>query len=94
MTQTGILEFFKRIHPVVNDTCARMKEEMSNARALTLQEVGAPFVVLAVGIPTALTFLLLELFLKRIKELSVNNFQNFSLIVSRLKNRNVRESFW
>ena len=58
---------------------------MANARALTLHEVGAPFVVLAVGIPTALTFLLLELFLKRMKELSLNIYQNLRSIVSRLK---------
>ena len=86
MTQTGILEFFKRIHPVVNDTCARMKEELTNARALALQEVGAPFVVLAVGISTALTFLILELFLKKMKELTLNYFQNLMSIVSLIKN--------
>ena len=84
MTQSGILEYFKRIHPVVNDTCARMKAEMANTRALTLHEAGAAFVVFAVGIPTALTFLLLEVFVKEMKKLHLNNCPNFSSIVSRL----------
>ena len=86
MTQTGILEYFKRIHPVVNDTCARMKEEMANTRALTLQEAGAAFVVFSVGIPTALTFLLLEVFVKKMKKIPLNNCPKFSSMVSRLKN--------
>ena len=40
MMETGMLELFERRHPSVNDTCSRMKEEMSKARALTMQEGG------------------------------------------------------
>ena len=67
MTETGILEYFAKRHPVVNNTCSRIKEEMSNARALTLQEVGAPFVILAAGIPTAISVLILEVIIKNMR---------------------------
>ena len=72
MTETGILEYFAKRHPAVNDTCSRMKEEMNSARALALQEVGAPFVVLAAGIPTAISVLLLEVIIKNMRR---NNCQ-------------------
>ena len=44
---------------------------MSKARALPLQEVGAAFVVLAAGLPTAFTFLLMEVFVKHMREIKV-----------------------
>ena len=68
MMQTGILENFERKYPAVNDTCSRMKEETRNARALTLQEVGAAFVVLAGGISTAISVLLLEVIVQNIRK--------------------------
>ena len=68
MVAAGILDYFNRRHPAVNDTCSRMKEEMTKARALQLQEVGAAFVVLAAGLPTALIFLLVEVFVKNISD--------------------------
>ena len=63
-----MLELFEKRHPSVNDTCARMKEEMSKARALTLQEAGAAFVVLAAGIPVAISVLLLELIIQKVRK--------------------------
>ena len=45
-----------------------MKEEMSKARALSLQEAGAAFVVLATGIPVAITALLLELITQNVRK--------------------------
>ena len=67
MTETGILEYFAKRHPMVNDTCSRIKEEMNNERALTLPEIGAPFVILAAGIPTAISVLLLEVMIKNMR---------------------------
>ena len=57
MTETGILEYFERRYPAVNDTCSRIKEDMAKARALTLQEAGAAFLVLGAGISMAMTVL-------------------------------------
>ena len=71
MAGAGILEYFNRRHPAVNDTCSRMKEEMTKARALPLQEVGAAFVVIAAGLPTAFTFLFMEVFVKNMKQTKV-----------------------
>ena len=68
MMETGMLELFERRHPSVNDTCSRMKEEMSKARALTLQEAGAAFVVLVAGIPVAISVLLLELIIQSLRK--------------------------
>ena len=52
MTETGMLEYFERRYPAVNDTCSRIKEEMATVRALTLQEAGAAFLVLGAGVPS------------------------------------------
>ena len=68
MMQTGILEYFEIRYPAVNGTCFGMKEETRSARKLTLQEVGAAFVVLAVGISTAISVLLLEVIVKNIQK--------------------------
>ena len=63
-----MLELFEKRHPSVNDTCGKMKEEMSKARALTLQEAGAAFVVLAAGIPVAISVLLFELIIQNVRK--------------------------
>ena len=68
MMQTGILEHFERRYPAVNGTCSMMKEETRSARALTLQEVAAAFVVLAAGISTAISVLLLEVIVQNIRK--------------------------
>ena len=65
MTETGLLENLRRKYPVTDGTCERKKKEITNARALTLNESGAAFVVLAAGIPTAASILLLEVIMRK-----------------------------
>ena len=67
MTETGLLENLKRQYPVTDDTCEAKKKENTNARVLTLNEFGAAFVVLLAGIPTATSFLLLEIIIRKAK---------------------------
>ena len=68
MTETGILEYFERRYPAVNDTCSRIKEEMAKVRALTLQGTGAAFLVLGAGISAAMTVLFLELIVQSVQK--------------------------
>ena len=67
MMETGILEYFERRYPPVNDTCTRIKEEMAKARALTMHEAGAAFLVLGAGISIAMTALFLELIIRSVQ---------------------------
>ena len=68
MTETGILKYFERRYPAVNDTCSKIKEEMSTVRALTLQEAGAAFVVLGAGISLAMAALFLEQIIQSVQK--------------------------
>ena len=76
MMQTGILENFERRYPAVSGTCSRMKEETRKARALNLQEVEAAFVILAAGISTAISVLLLEVIVKNIQKRKGSEVEN------------------
>ena len=69
MAETGLLEFITRRSPVNNETCEqRKKERMTNARALSLVEVGAVFVILVVGLATSGCILLLEVLFQKARE--------------------------
>ena len=70
MTETGLLEYFERRHPVEDSTCERLEQERMRARTLSLEEVGAPFVILAAGIPTAVTVLILEILIMRFRTMT------------------------
>ena len=65
---TGILKVFEKKYPTTDDTCARRQEEMRNARALTLQEAAAAFVILGTGILMATTILFLELLIEGVQK--------------------------
>ena len=60
MTETGILQKLERKFPV-GDPCAEKEEDRTNAHALSINEVAAVFVLLAIGISSALLILVAEL---------------------------------
>ena len=59
MSETGVLHYFeKRFRQP--DECAAKKKERTNARSLSIIEVAATFIVLAVGVATSTLVLILE----------------------------------
>ena len=59
MAETGILDKLEKKFPV-EDPCAEKEEEAMKAHALSIDEVAAVFVILAVGIAAALLALVAE----------------------------------
>ena len=74
MKEAGLLQRFKEIHKMP-DKCRLRKVKMAEIRALTLPEVMAAFIILGVGLATAMFVFFLESVLSCVRRFAIH-FKN------------------
>ncbi len=66
LEETGILKYFEKKYIRYDDRCARKLGQQIESRALPLEESISVFIILSIGIVTAMIVLILEILSRKV----------------------------